>query len=265
MPDWPFDSSYNYNYQTETFNLVRENTIFKRKDINNLKYNRWLKFIDGAYVIGTGKVWDKFKIQSEYQDLENITHYSEITKIKDLNQKFVTTNGGQFGEDYFINATGCHISHVNCCEDALKNNYENIIIMEDDCYFTKYITDDEINKLVELRNLYNPNVINLAPHSTHNKYTCNRGNIELIQMPTFMTHFIYVNKVGMNQIIKTKYERPHKPFRLSGTGSGYIDRDWFGGDDFWYSFTNSYVLGVPEDKQWAIQYVSDDSEDRNQK
>lgn len=254
--DWPFDNDYNYNYQTETFNLVYDTAEFNYKNLKGVN-NRWLKLVDAAYVIGTGSTFEKFKKQAEFQGIEEITHYVKIKKLKDLDQKF------RIKKDYYLNSTGCHMSHVSCCYNAMRKGYKNIIIFEDDCYFTKYITDDEIEALVNIKNKKNPNYLNLGPHSHHHGNTCNRHEIELIQMPTFMTHFIYLNTVGMNQWIKTKYERPWKPFRMSGTGQGYIDRDWFGGDDFWYSFTNSYVLGVRESKPWAIQYVPDDTEERN--
>lgn len=254
--DWPFDNDYNYNYQTETFNLVYDTAEFNYKNLKGVN-NRWLKLVDAAYVIGTGESFEKFKKQAEFQGIEEITHYVKIKKLKDLDQKF------RIKRDYCLNNSGCHISQVSCCYNAMTKGYKNIIVFEDDCYFTKYITDDEIEALVNIKNKEDPSRINFAPSSLHYKYTCNRPEIELIQMPTFMAHFTYLNTVGMNQFIKTKYERPWKPFRLSGTAQGYIDRDWFGADDFWYSFTNSYVLGVCESKPWAIQYVPDDTEERN--
>lgn len=253
---WPFDNDYNYNYQTETFNLVYDTAEFNYKNLKGVN-NRWLKLVDAAYVIGTGSTFEKFKKQAEFQGIEEITHYVKIKKLKDLDQKF------RIKKDYYLNNAGCQMSHVSCCYNAMTKGYKNIIIFEDDCYFTKYITDDEIEALVNIKNKKDPNYLNLGPHSLHNGKTCNRPEIELIQMPTFMTHFIYLNTVGMNQWIKTKYERPWKPFRLSGYAKGYIDRDWFGADDFWYSFTNSYVLGVRESNPWAIQYVPDDTEERN--
>ena len=46
---------------------------------------------------------------------------------------------------------------------------------------------------------------------------------------------------------------------MSGTGKNFIDRDWFGADDFWYSFSNEYALSVPDKNYWAIQYVHKNS------
>lgn len=246
------DPNFNYSYQTETFNLLESKYKFKKKIIDK-KNNRWLKFIDAAYVIGLGNNWVNFKKNAIFQDLEDITHYIEAAKLKDINQYFYLGNNK--------NLVGCHMSHVICCEDAIKNNYKNIIIMEDDCSFTKYITNDEIDKLIYLKNKYNASYINLSPipSSYYLFSACNQLEIDLIQKPTNTTHFIFLNINAMKTIIKTKYEKPSKHLRLSGSSCGYIDRDWFGADDFWRSFTNSYALVVKDKNIWAIQEDNDDT------
>jgi len=46
---------------------------------------------------------------------------------------------------YRIGALGCLLSHVAIMKKALKNNYENILILEDDtCFITNNITIDKI-------------------------------------------------------------------------------------------------------------------------
>ena len=50
--------------------------------------------------------------------------WMRASKLKDLDQKFVTA------KESYISGTGCHISHANCCEDALRNNYDNISLGE---------------------------------------------------------------------------------------------------------------------------------------
>lgn len=246
------DTNFDYRYQIETYNKVLEKSQFERKIIP--KNNRWLKFVDCAYVVGLGKNWINFKKQALSQDLENITHYYTAPLFEDIKQKFYKIKDKNMNK-----CLGCHFSHVLCCEDALKNNYKSIIIMEDDCFFTKYISENEINKLVELKNKYKPKYINLSPHpNTTNKF-CNKSKLDLIKAPSSMTHFIYVNEEGMKHMVRTKYEQPPKPFRLASSQGFLIDRDWAaGGDNFWYSFSNEYVLSVPEKEYWAKQHVEND-------
>ena len=40
---------------------------------------------------------------------------------------------------------GCYLSHMEALEYAISNNYENILIFEDDCQFTDYANDTDIN------------------------------------------------------------------------------------------------------------------------
>jgi hypothetical protein len=49
---------------------------------------------------------------------------------------------------------GCFLSHKSVYEDAVKNNYEKILILEDDVYFDKNINSFDFNKLPEWDSLY---------------------------------------------------------------------------------------------------------------
>lgn len=44
---------------------------------------------------------------------------------------------------------GCTVSHINICKDALKHNYDSIVIFEDDCEFISTLPDVR-NKLKEI-------------------------------------------------------------------------------------------------------------------
>lgn len=238
---------YNLNHQKETFELVKSHSKFLNKNTNN--NNRWKKFIDAVYVIHTGINLKYINEQLEYQGFHDIVVYLETCNLANLNQKFVLN-----GREKLV---GCHISHALCCEHALENNYNSIIILEDDCYFNRLVTDDEIQKLVDLKNKYNPLMINLSPLIEQGVCThfINKPTFNIIRNGSALTHFININKDGMNKILETKTNPPPIKTKYPAPNRFSSAVCWFGADDFWTAHTDMYTLVVPDKITIASQYL----------
>ena len=238
--------------QEEVFNLVRTNSEFinNNKNINS----RWKNFVDAVYVIFTGDITDELNLNLKSQNLDDIVIYLKAPYLRDIKQNYFTSR---------IDLHGCHISHTLCAEHALENNYKYILILEDDCWFNKYITDDEINKLIELRNKYNPFMINLSPPEENGFSKQKEFNI--VKKCSSLTHFIYLNTEGMRKILNTKTCPPPKYFLHppKNIGTRTLKSCYFGADEFWTFFTDHYSLEVPYDTSIACQYKPNRSQNLN--
>lgn len=230
--------------QEEAFNLVKENSTFTNKNINT--NSRWKNFIDAVYVIHMeDDTINEINLNLKSQDLDDIVIYFKSAPLKNVNQNYFTN-------PYNLSLAGCHISHTLCAEHALENNYNYILILEEDCCFNKYITDTEINKLIQLRNNYDPLMINLGPPDDMN-FT-NRPEFNIVREPSPLTHFIYLNKEGMNKILNTKTCPPPTKVLHDRQPNRSINERYFGADDFWMCFTEQYTLEIPDASALACQY-----------
>lgn len=241
-----------HSQQEEIVNLVKKHAKFTDKNINT--NNKWKKMINAVYVIYTNdKMLDLINNQLKYQNFDDIVIYLKTPLLKDLNPKFPI-------KEFPIHLLGCHISHMLCCEHALENNYDSIIIMEDDCYFNRKITDNEIDKLIELRNKHNPLMINLSPlsemgHFHYNKFI-NRSTFDIIRTPSSLTHFINVNKEGLHKMVETKINIPPEKVKYWSPWWSDNERCWYlGGDNFWCAYTDMYSLIVPDKITISSQYI----------
>lgn len=107
--------------------MPRRRIIKKEKD-NNISNDSFLDKIDQIYFINLEKRKDR---------LEQIEE--EIKKISPNLEKVTRINA----VEKEIGAIGCGLSHIKVLEDAIKNDYKQIIVLEDDFEFTKNI--EEIN------------------------------------------------------------------------------------------------------------------------
>jgi len=230
--------------QEEIFNLVRINSTFINKNTNT--NSRWKNFIDAVYVIYMhDDKLDEINLNLKSQDLQDIVIYLKASPLSSVKQNYFTGN---------LSLHGCHISQTLCAEHALENNYNHILILEEDCCFNKYITDNEINKLIELRNNHNPLMINLAPPDDMNLF--NKPEFNIIRKASCLTHFIYLNKEGMSKILSTKTcPPPEKALYDQIQPNHSVKHRYFGADDFWMCFTDHYSLEVPYEAPLACQYT----------
>ena len=233
----------NMSSQEEAFNLVKENSTFTNKNTNT--NSRWKNFIDAVYVIYMeDDTIDQINLNLKSQGLDDIVIYFKSAPLKSIKQNYFT-------ED--LSLAGCHVSHTLCAEHALENNYNYILILEEDCCFNKYITDNEINKLIELRNNHDPFMINLGPPSDMG-FT-NKQEFNIVRDASPLTHFIYLNKEGMSKLLNTKIYPPPEKVLRDYQPNRSIKQRYFGADDFWMCFTDHYTLQVPDAASLACQHT----------
>ena len=107
-------------------------------------------FIDNIYVINMDK--DTDRLNNIYKECnKNNIKFERFTgidasklSIKEKN-KYVT----QFCQNFCTNSMiGCGISHIKIYEDVIKNNYNNVLILEDDVNFINNF-NKILNKVLE--------------------------------------------------------------------------------------------------------------------
>jgi GR25 family glycosyltransferase involved in LPS biosynthesis len=95
--------------------------------------------------------YDKFNLTNVVDKIYIINMDKDIKRMKKLNKKMkniglnYTRITGVVGSDIYKNYNtklnpgqlGCLLSHQNVLKDAIKNNYNNILVLEDDVIFHK--------------------------------------------------------------------------------------------------------------------------------
>jgi GR25 family glycosyltransferase involved in LPS biosynthesis len=113
-------------------------------------------FIDNVYLINMDKDIDRLDKMTKECDKFNIKfeRFSGVNpKIlpEEEKNKYIT----KFCQKYCTNGIiGCGISHLKIYEDVINNNYNNVLILEDDVYFEDDFHSILNNALEELPNDY---------------------------------------------------------------------------------------------------------------
>jgi GR25 family glycosyltransferase involved in LPS biosynthesis len=174
--------------------------------------------------------------QIDFYNLQNITRISGIDGRKKLNDNIKEGNidgieyknysGNKFTE------LGCLLSHIKAIKHAYDNNYNETLIVEDDCYFglmpcwekdsLKHILS-ELPSDWEIVALYHNRKI-----ETDKKYTLIKNNYG------FGTVAYAINRRGMEKI-------------LNNTGCDIIDfknNDLVVSDSYIYHLVNTYIYNL---------------------
>jgi len=113
-----------------------------------MKFNEFLnEYFDQIYVINLDHRTDRLKEVNSLLKKYNINFKRQSGVF--LKEKYPdvlnnTTNTSSLGH------LGCVLSHVNCCVDALNNNYDKILVLEDDINFIpEHINSINYDKLFE--------------------------------------------------------------------------------------------------------------------
>ena len=105
------------------------------------------KYVDNVYLINMDKDTERLeKVTKECKKFNiNFERFSGVNPLKlskkELN-KYVSKTCQNICPYGLI---GCGVSHMKIYEDALKNNYKNILVLEDDVYFDEKLYE-ELNK-----------------------------------------------------------------------------------------------------------------------
>ena len=95
------------------------------------------KYVDKVYLINMDQDTEKLEEVTKECKKFNI-NFERFTGINPLElseeelEKYVTKNCQSMCSNGII---GCGISHMKIYENALENNYKNILVLEDDVYF----------------------------------------------------------------------------------------------------------------------------------
>lgn len=149
-----------FDYETKReviYNEVNLGYFIDSKIICNEEENRW-NSIKKIYVISL-----EYRDDRRIKLFENLkkTGICKITffiprKIKEISYKELQMLSGIFYTDIkyqIANYTvfACFLSHMICYKDAFSNDYQNIMLLEDDCYFYDIQEDvlKEINQFID--------------------------------------------------------------------------------------------------------------------
>jgi|GEM_PF-3694006 len=112
-----------------------------------MKFNKFIhQYFDQVYVINLDHRTDRLKQVNELllnYDIKYKRQSGVYLKEKYNDILNSTTNTSSLGH------LGCILSHVNCCIDAIENNYERILVLEDDINIL-----EEYVRFVDFNSLY---------------------------------------------------------------------------------------------------------------
>ena len=160
-----------------------------------------METIDKIYVINLKKNFFKRFISIHQLNQYNIDNYAIIDAIdsnnyvykniydniiKNMSQSFIDNN-------FRIGALGCLLSHIQCIKDAVKNNYKQIIVLEDDFL----LKNDFLN---EFNTFYN------KLNSTHSNWDLvylgkKQGTQEIVLNPLIHSNKRLTKIIDINDII----------------------------------------------------------------
>jgi glycosyl transferase family 25 len=110
------------------------------------------KYVDNVYLINMDK--DTERLDSVTKECKkfniNFERFSGINPLKLSEEeldKYVTKTCQNICPNGLV---GCAISHMKIYEDALKNNYKNILVLEDDVYFDDDLYEELDKAMSEL-------------------------------------------------------------------------------------------------------------------
>ena len=116
---------------------------------------------------------------------------------------------------------GCTVSHINICKYALENNYDHIVIFEDDCKMTGTL-DNLATQLAAFRRLGLPwDLFLLGGHVTGTPIA---GTPFSMAREFFLTHACLLNRTFMKELItlyETYYEN-NTTFAIDGLYSNVL-------------------------------------------
>ena len=171
------------------------------------------KFVDHVYLINMDKDKERLITVTKYCDELNIKfeRFSGIDPKK-LSQEEKNKYLSKFNQ-YFMpyGIIGCAYSHIYIWLDAIKNNYKNILILEDDIIFNKN------NFYENLENAYNelPNDYDMFFIGYINNDTNIKNNFKYIYQPEKIfheTHSYIISLKGCKKIMKIiKNNKINKP------------------------------------------------------
>jgi GR25 family glycosyltransferase involved in LPS biosynthesis len=110
------------------------------------------KYVDNVYLINMDKDTERLeKVTKECKKFNiNFERFCGVDPLK-LSKKELNKYVSKTCQNICPNGIiGCGISHMKIYEDAIKNNYKNILVLEDDVYFRDELYKDLEEAMTEL-------------------------------------------------------------------------------------------------------------------
>jgi hypothetical protein len=167
------NSTDNYDLKKNDFKIKTIKDLDKIY-VLNLENEKWKYDIifKKSQEMGFEKLLERFigiNGQDE-RELFKIKHQEYINSLSNIKKKYYKKdlNNGfpKLGLFRSYGAFGCLLSNIKILEDAIKNNYENIIIFQDDIYFHKNFYN-LINEFLEKHNKFTAIYLGYSQHKSH--------------------------------------------------------------------------------------------------
>ena len=200
----------------------------------------WDTIVDKIYVITTSDKQERFN-----DFIENLPFDHSILKVHTMVKKET------FQNEYYPNKD-CEYAHKLVAQDAIKNNYNKILVFEDDARLSKKMTPELINKMLKWIKSNEWDILYLGHVCVHPSFLVNdyilktNGSLE--------THAICYNRKIMNILVGIEYE---------GDFNYFAKRDHKGK---YSSLDNFFRLECPHVNAYAVKptmfYQNNFSEDK---
>ena len=112
-------------------------------------------FIDQVYVINLKHRKDRWRNCVDQFKAYNIQNYQRFNAVKVPIHQITTEEKRNYhtqDEDYISGQHGCRISHLHVLQHAKRQNYKNILILEDDFVFTSNFMEKLVGVLTSIEN-----------------------------------------------------------------------------------------------------------------
>ena len=160
-------------------------------------------YIDNVYLINMDKDTERLKEVTKICDKVGIKfqRFSGV-KASDLSQnildKYIPEEIQKYGTNGMI---GCGLSHLFIWQDAVKNNYKNILVLEDDVHFTDTFNEYIINALEEIPNDYD--ILYLGYKDLYSCEAPKDSSFNYIYKPYFplLTHAMIISNKGLKKLL----------------------------------------------------------------
>jgi len=122
-------------------------------------------------------------------------------KVSDLSQNILDEYVPEETQKYGTNSMlGCALSHLFVWQDAIKNNYNNILVLEDDVYFTDDFNEYLKNIMEELPNDYDILYLGYSELFCQKPKDCSFNYISKPISPLALHAYIVSNK-GLKKLV----------------------------------------------------------------
>jgi GR25 family glycosyltransferase involved in LPS biosynthesis len=160
-------------------------------------------YVDNVYLINMDKDYDRLekvtkecdKVGIKFERFPGVNIYDLSQNILD---KYIPEEIQKYGTNGIL---GCGLSHLFVWQDAVKNNYKNILVLEDDVYFTDDFNEYLQNVMEELPDDYD--ILYLGYKDLFRCKAPKNCSLNYIYKPFFplLTHAMIISNKGLNKLL----------------------------------------------------------------